>query len=244
MLAAAKAVDTGADCLFIVKNYEGDRMNFEMATEMAGGHIETLVVDDDIAIEANVHGIGRRGIAGTLIVEKLLGAAAEGGANLPQLKQLGISVNAVTRSMGVALSSCTVPASARPNLLLADDEMEIGVGIHGEPGRRRAKVATAQAIADELLASILRDLAPRPGAELLLFVNGLGATPAIDLYVMVACAAKVLRNTGLSISRYLVGNYVSSLDTYGCSLTVTLLDNELRALWDAPVHTPALRWGL
>lgn len=244
MLAAAESVDTGADCLFIVKNYNGDLMNFEMATEMASGRIETLIVDDDIAIEANARGIGRRGVAGTLIIEKLLGAAAERGADLSQLKQLGINVNAVTRSMGVALNSCTVPASGRPNLILAEDEMEIGVGIHGEPGRRRAKLATAQAIADELLESILRDLAPQPGAELLLFVNGLGATPSMELYLMVACAAKVLRNAGLSISRYLVGNYVSSLDMHGCSLTVTLLDDELRALWDAPVHTPALRWGL
>ncbi len=244
ILAAAEAVDTGAGCLFIVKNYEGDLMNFEMATEMAIGHVETLIVDDDIAIKPQARGIGRRGVAGTLIVEKLLGAAAERTADLAYLKQLGTHVNAVTRSMGVALNSCTVPAAGRPNLILADDEMEVGVGIHGEPGRRRAKLATAQAIADELLDTILRDLAPRPGAELLLLVNGLGATPAMELYLMVSCASQTLRDAGHVVSRYLVGNYVTSIDMYGCSLTVTLLDDELRTLWDAPVHTPALRWGL
>lgn len=244
MLAAAEAVDTGAGCLFIVKNYEGDLMNFEMATEMASGQIETLIVDDDIAIEPQARGIGRRGVAGTLIVEKLLGAAAECTVDLAHLKQLGTRVNAVTRSMGVALNSCTVPAAGRPNLILADDEMEVGIGIHGEPGRRRAKLASAQAIADELLDTILRDLAPRPGTELLLLVNGLGATPAMELYLMAACASRTLRNAGHVVSRYLVGNYVTSIDMYGCSLTVTLLDDELRTLWDAPVHTPALRWGL
>ena len=244
MLTAAASVDTGAGCLFIVKNYEGDLMNFELATEMAPGRVDRLVIDDDTAVEADDRGIGRRGIAGTLIVEKLLGAAAERGANLPQLKQLGTSVNAVTRSMGVALNSCTIPASGRPNLILADDEMEVGVGIHGEPGRRRAKLVSAQAITDELLDTILRDLAPRSGAELLLLINGLGATPLMELYLMADCAAKRLRDAGLSISRYLVGNYVTSLDMRGCSLTVTLLNDELRTLWDAPVHTPALRWGL
>jgi phosphoenolpyruvate---glycerone phosphotransferase subunit DhaK len=243
MTAAAGAVDTGSGCLFIVKNYEGDVMNFQMAAEMAGREIATVITDDDVAVETSTWSTGRRGVAGTMIVEKMVGAAAEQGRSLVELKALGETVNCQTRSMGVALTSCTVPAAGRPTFVLADDEMEMGVGIHGEPGRRRVKLMHADAIADEMVGAILKDLAPTPGAEVLLVVNGFGGTPAMELYLMVNSVERVLRANGLSVRRYLTGSYVTSLDMAGCSITVSLLDDARCALWDAPVHTAALRWG-
>ncbi len=188
MIEAAEAVDTGAGVLFIVKNYEGDVMNFTMAAEMAGREVATVVTNDDVAVEKSTYTTGRRGVAGTLIVEKMVGAAAETGMPLAALKALGDEVNRRTRSMGVALSPCTVPAAGRPNFTLADNEMEMGVGIHGEPGRRRVPLASADAIAAELLDAILKDLAPGKGSEVLLLVNGFGATPLIELYLMVNSA--------------------------------------------------------
>jgi len=244
MIAAAKAVDTGAGCLFIVKNYEGDLMNFEMAAEMAGGEVLTIVTDDDVAVEASTYSTGRRGVAGTLVVEKMVGAAAERGQDLAALKALGDRVNAATRSMGVALTSCTVPAAGKPTFTLAEDEMEMGVGIHGEPGRRRVKLASADAIADEMVSAIVGDLGAAAKGEALLLVNGFGGTPAMELYVMYHAARALLERRGLTVSRSLVGSYVTSLEMAGCSLTVSLLDDERRALWDAPVHTAALRWGM
>jgi dihydroxyacetone kinase-like protein len=245
--AAAQAVDTGAGCLFIVKNYEGDVMNFEMGREMAhemsAGRVETLVVRDDVATEDAPDTTGRRGVAGTLIVEKCLGAAAEAGAGLGRLMELGGKVVSVTRTMGVALTSCTVPAVGRPTFPLGEGEMEVGVGIHGEPGRRRAKLGTAQAITAEMVGTILRDLAPRRGAEVLLLVNGYGGTPPMELYLVAGCATGLLRDAGLIAARHLTGTYATSLDMAGCSISVTLLDDELRGLWDAPVRTAALRWG-
>jgi dihydroxyacetone kinase-like protein len=243
MVAAAEAVDTGNGCLFIVKNYEGDVMNFQMAADMAGREIVTVISDDDVAVEKSTWSTGRRGVAGTLIVEKILGGAAEQGAALAELKTLGERVNGQTRSMGVALTSCTVPAAGKPTFALADDEMEMGVGIHGEPGRRRVKLMQADAIADEMVGAIVKDLGPKPGAEVLLLVNGFGGTPAMELYLMVNSAQRVLRSNGLRVRRYLTGNYVTSLEMAGCSITITILDDRLCALWDAPVHTPALRWG-
>ncbi len=243
MAAAAAAVDTGGGCLFIVKNYEGDVMNFQMAADLAGGEVATVITDDDVAVEASTWSTGRRGVAGTLIVEKVLGAAAERGASLQQLKALGERVNRQTRSMGVALTSCTVPAAGTPTFTLGEDEMEMGVGIHGEPGRRRVPLAGADAIADEMVGAILNDLAPAPGAQALLLVNGFGGTPAMELYLMVNAALRVLRSSGVTVNRFLAGSYVTSLDMAGCSITVSLQDDALRALWDAPVHTPALRWG-
>jgi len=242
MIAAVEAVDTGGGALFIVKNYEGDVMNFEMAAEMAGREVLTVVTDDDVAVETSTWSTGRRGVAGTLVVEKIVGAAAEQGRPLAGLQALGRDVNARTRSMGVALTSCTVPAAGTPTFTLADDEMEMGVGIHGEPGRRRVALASADAIAEEMLGAILADLAPAPGAECLLLVNGFGGTPAMELYLMVNAARKVLGGRGLAVSRHLTGSYVTSLEMAGCSLTVTVLDDAMRALWDAPVHTAALRW--
>ena len=243
MVAAVEAVDTGSGCLFIVKNYEGDVMNFQMAADLAGKNIATVLTDDDVAVEKSTWSTGRRGVAGTLIVEKIVGAAAEQGASLAELKALGDEVNRRTRSMGVALTSCTVPAAGKPTFTLGEDEMEIGVGIHGEPGRRRVKLSSADAIADEMVGAIVKDLAPSAGAEALLFVNGFGGTPAMELYLVVGSALRVLKGKGVSVSRYLTGSYVTSLEMAGCSITVSLLDDALRNLWDAPVHTAALRWG-
>jgi dihydroxyacetone kinase-like protein len=244
MVAAIGAVDAGSGCIFIVKNYEGDVMNFQMAADLAGGNVATIVTDDDVAVEKSTWSTGRRGVAGTLIVEKIVGGAAERGATMTELKDLGDRVNRQTRSMGVALTSCTVPAAGKPTFVLGDDEMEMGVGIHGEPGRRRVRLATADAIADEMLGAILDDLDPKQGSEALLLVNGFGGTPAMELYLMVNTALRVLRKKGLDVSRFLTGSYVTSLEMAGCSITVSILDAALRSLWDAPVHTAALRWGV
>jgi dihydroxyacetone kinase-like protein len=244
IVAAAEAVETGAGMLFIVKNYAGDVMNFALAAEMCEAAADTLIVDDDVAVQKSGQGGGRRGVAGTLVVEKLVGAAAEAGADLRALKRLGASVNDVTRSMGVALTSCTVPAVGKPTFDIADDEMEVGVGIHGEPGRRRVAMMHADEIAEELVQAIVHDLDLRAGSEVLLMVNGLGATPSLELHLMYDAASRHLAKRGLKASRSIVGNYVTSLDMAGCSITVTILNNELTALWDAPVHTAALRWRI
>ncbi len=245
MLAAAQAVDTGAGCLFIVKNYEGDIMNFDMAREMStGGAIATVITNDDVAVDNSLFTTGRRGVAGTMIVEKILGAAAEEGADLGTLKALGDDVNSRTRSIGVALTSCTVPAAGTPTFTIADDEMEFGVGIHGEPGRRRVKIAPASSIALDMVDAIMADVGGSVTAPMLVLVNGFGATPSIELYVMYNALRRELENHGVTIARSLVGSYVTSLDMAGCSLTVTALNERLIHLWDAPVHTPALRWGM
>lgn len=244
MIAAAAAVDTGAGVLFIVKNYEGDVMNFamaaEMAAEMTDTKILTVIVDDDVAVEKSSFSVGRRGVAGTLIVEKIVGAAAEQGMALTQLKELGDRVNGATRSMGVALTSCTVPAAGKPTFTLADDEMEMGVGIHGEPGRRRVKLEPADRIAAEMVTAIADDL-NRTGDAILL-INGFGGTPSVELYLMFNSARKELEKRGIRVTRSLVGSYVTSLEMAGCSITVSMLDDDLAKLWDAPVHTAALRW--
>jgi len=242
MSAAAQAVDSGAGVLFIVKNYEGDVMNFEMATEILEVKHATVVTNDDVAVENSTYTTGRRGVAGTVVVEKMVGAAAEQGQPLAALKALGDKVNGRTRSMGVALTSCTVPAAGKPTFSLGEDEMEFGVGIHGEPGRRRGKLMAAGDIANEMISAIAKDLAAPQGSEVLLLVNGFGGTPSMELYVMYDAAKRLLDGTGLKIARSLVGNYCTSLDMAGCSLTVTALDADLLKLWDAPVHTAALRW--
>lgn len=242
MLAAAKALDSEAGVLFIVKNYAGDVMNFQMAMDMMETEFASVLVNDDVAVESSGRSTGRRGVAGTVVVEKIVGAAAERGDDLAACKHLADRVNARTASMGVALSSCTVPEAGVATFEIGPREMEIGVGIHGEPGRRRAAVQPAAAIVDELMGAIVKDLRPAAGQEVLLLVNGLGGTPLMELYLLYNEASERLRKEGLVPVRSLVGNYTTSLEMAGASLTVTLMDEEFKALWDAPVATPALRW--
>ena len=243
MLAAAQAVDGGAGVLFIVKNYSGDVMNFEMAAEMYDGAQATVLTNDDVAVEDSTYTTGRRGVAGTLIVEKIVGAAAEAGADLAACQALGTRVNERTGSMGVALTSCTVPAAGKPTFAIGADEIEIGVGIHGEPGRERIALTSADAIAEQMINAIVTDLQPAVGAKALLLVNGFGGTPLMELTLMYDAAQRALAGSGVKIARSLVGNYVTSLDMAGCSLTLALLDGEMLRYWDAPVLTPGLRWG-
>ena len=242
MAAAAQAVNAGAGVLFIVKNYEGDVMNFEMAAELLDCPHATVLTNDDVAVENSTYTTGRRGVAGTIVVEKIIGAAAEESRSLAALKDLGDTVNGRTRSMGVALTSCTVPAAGKPTFELGGDEIEMGVGIHGEPGRRRVQHKAADEIAIEMMTAITGDLGAKPGSDVLLLVNGYGGTPAMELYLMYDAAKRQLAAKGLKVARSLVGNYCTSLEMAGCSLTVTALDAELTRLWDAPVHTAALRW--
>jgi phosphoenolpyruvate---glycerone phosphotransferase subunit DhaK len=244
ILAAAEAADTGGGVLFIVKNYEGDVMNFDMAREMTEKSVATVITDDDVAVETSTFSTGRRGVAGTLIVEKIVGAAAEEGSNLAALKALGDRVNGATRSIGIALTSCTVPAAGKPTFDLAEDEMEVGVGIHGEPGRRRVKLRPAAEIAAEMVNAVTTDLGARVRGEVILLINGFGATPLSELYLMYDAVRRLLESSGSVVTRSLVGNFVTSLDMAGCSVTVTVLDEEMKRLWDAPVCTSALRWGM
>ncbi len=247
MMASAEALASEAGLLFIVKNYEGDVMNFEMAAEMAAdlvpGGIATVLTDDDVAVEISTFSTGRRGVAGTLVVEKILGSAAEAGADLASLATLGARVNTATRSMGVALTSCTVPAAGKPTFQLDEDEMELGVGIHGEPGRRRDKLMSADAMAEEMISAMLSDFQGQPD-EVLLFVNGFGATPLMELYLLYKAALDRLTGAAVKVARSLVGNYVTSLDMAGASLTLTCLEEGFAGHWDSPVHTAALRWGM
>jgi phosphoenolpyruvate---glycerone phosphotransferase subunit DhaK len=243
MLAAAEAAESGKGVLFIVKNYAGDIMNFEMAAEMLPFEHATVITSDDVAVENSTYTTGRRGVAGTVIVEKCVGSLAETGADLADCKALGDKVNRRTASMGVALSSCTVPAAGRPTFDIDQHELEMGVGIHGEPGRRREKMRSADDIVADLVGAILEDLQPAAGSEVLLMVNGFTGTPLMELYVLYNSAAELLNQHGLNISRSLVGDYVTSLEMAGASITVCLLDDEIRRHWDSPVHTAALRWG-
>ncbi len=244
MLAAAESVHTGAGVLFIVKNYSGDMMNFQMAAEMLDKENATVVINDDVAVENSTYTTGRRGVAGTLLVERIVGAAAERGQGLAELKAVGDAVNRCTASMGVALSSCTVPAAGQPTFQIAADEMEMGVGIHGEPGRRRVKMTSAQEIAAEMIGNVLKDLSLKRGQEVILLVNGFGGTPLMELYVMVNAARLLLEDAGIKVARYLAGSYVTSLEMAGCSVTVCAVDASMLSMWDAPLHTPALRWGM
>jgi dihydroxyacetone kinase-like protein len=243
MAATATAVDGGAGVLFIVKNYSGDMMNFEMGADMASVANASVITNDDVAVENSTYTTGRRGVAGTLVVERIVGAAAEDGTDLAACKALGERVNNATRSMGVALTSCTVPAAGRPTFDIGDSEMEMGVGIHGEPGRRRVPLAPADDIARTMMDAIAGDLAPKAGAPLLLLVNGFGGTPLMELYLMYDAARRYCAGKNLTVARSLVGNYTTSLDMAGCSLTLTQMDEETMRLWDRPLHTAALRWG-
>ncbi|MFF2518792.1 dihydroxyacetone kinase subunit DhaK [Streptomyces sp. NPDC058086] len=247
MLAAAQAVDGGAGVLFIVKNYTGDVLNFQMAAELAaeeGITVETVLVDDDVAVQDSTWTAGRRGTGATVFVEKIAGALAEQGADLAAVAEMGKRVNAASRSFAVALTACTTPASGKPGFDLPEDEMEVGVGIHGEPGRRREKLRPAKEIVATALDAILADQPLQAGDETIVMVNGLGGTPLIELYVGFNEVAAVLADKGVVIARNLVGNYVTSLDMEGVSVTVCKADADMLSLWDAPVNTPALRWGI
>jgi dihydroxyacetone kinase-like protein len=247
MVAATVAVDGGAGVLHIVKNYTGDVMNFEMAAEIAaaetGVEVVSVVTNDDVAVQDSLYTAGRRGVGVTVLVEKIAGAAAEEGRPLAAVADIARKVNANGRSMGMALTSCTVPAAGKPTFDLPDGEMEIGIGIHGEPGRRRVPIAPAAEIAEMLLSPILTDLDFTGGDGVIAFVNGMGATPLIELYVMYNEVAQILGKAGIPIARSLVGPYITSLDMAGCSVTLLKADDELLRLWDAPVRTPGLRWG-
>ncbi|MXN64377.1 dihydroxyacetone kinase subunit DhaK [Stappia sp. GBMRC 2046] len=243
MIAAAQAVDGGAGVLWIVKNYSGDVMNFEMVSEFHDGNSATVLTNDDVAVESSTHSQGRRGVAATVIVEKIVGAAAEQGADLAACKALGDRVNSASGTMGVALTSCIVPAAGKPTFDLGEGEIEMGVGIHGEPGRRREALKPADAIVGEFVETILADLKPASGEEVLVLVNGMGGTPLMELYLVYDAVARQCAEHGLKIERSLVGNYCTSLEMQGCSVTITKLDDEMKSLWDAPVRTAALNWG-
>jgi dihydroxyacetone kinase-like protein len=245
MLAATKAVDGGAGVLHIVKNYTGDIMNFEIAAELAqaeGIEVASIVIADDVAVKDSLYTAGRRGVGGTVLAEKIVGAAAEGGADLATGRAHCPRVQDYVRSMGMALTSCTVPAAGKPTFEIGDDEMEIGVGIHGEPGRHRVKLAKADEIVDMLVTPILDDGVFSSGDRVLAFVNGMGGTPLIELYIVYRKVDEILRGKGITIERNLVGSYITSLEMAGTSITLLKLDDEFVRLWDEPVHTPALRW--
>ncbi|MFD4431302.1 dihydroxyacetone kinase subunit DhaK [Nocardia sp. NPDC058497] len=248
IVAATIAVDAGAGVLHLVKNYTGDVMNFEMAAELAaaetGATVLSVIVDDDVAVQDSLYTAGRRGVGGTVVVEKIAGAAAEQGRPLAAVAEVARTVNEHTRSMGMALTSCTVPAAGKPTFALGEDEMEIGVGIHGEPGRRRTALAPAKDVAAMLVEPILADLPFARGDQVICFVNGLGGTPLLELYVVFGEVARILAAHGVEIARSLVGPYITSLEMAGCSVTLTKLDDDLLSLWDEPVRTPALRWGV
>ncbi len=247
MMEATKQVDGGAGVLHIVKNYTGDVMNFEMAAEMAeadaGTEVKAVVTDDDVAVQDSLYTAGRRGVGVTVLLEKIVGAAAEEGRSLSDIADLAKKVNDQGRSMGMALTSCTVPAAGKPTFELADNEMEVGIGIHGEPGRSRVPLAPAKDVAALLVDPIIGDLPYGQGDSVIAFVNGMGGTPLIELYIMYNEVAQLLGKAGITVARSLVGDYITSLEMAGCSVTLLKVDDDLVGLWDAPVNTPGLRWG-
>ena len=247
ILAATQAVDGGAGVLHIVKNYTGDVLNFEMAAELAregGIEVEAVIIDDDVAVQDSLYTAGRRGVGTTVLAEKICGAAAEQGGHLKDVAEICRHVNHRGRSMGMALTSCTVPAAGRPTFDLGEDEMEIGIGIHGEPGRERVKLESVGSIVERLAGPIVDDLPFERGDDVLAFVNGMGGTPLIELYIVYRELHRFLEGRGIRIARNLIGSYITSLEMAGCSITLLKLDDELVHLWDAPVVTPGLRWGI
>jgi len=247
MLEATKAVDGGAGVLHIVKNYTGDVMNFEMAADMArdeGIEVESVLVDDDVAVEDSTWTAGRRGVGLTVLMEKIVGAAAEEGRSLKECADLARKVNSQGRSMGMALTSCVVPHVGTPSFDLPEDEMEIGIGIHGEPGRHREKLAPADEITEMLLDPIVGDLPFVEGDEVLLFVNSMGGTPLIELYIVYRKAVELLEARGIKVVRNLIGPYITSLEMAGASITLLKMDEDMKKLWDAPVKTAGMRWGI
>src|ERR1700730_10588297 len=247
MLAATKAVKGGGGVLHVVKNYTGDVLNFEMAAELAaadGIEVASVVTNDDVAVQDSTWTAGRRGVGVTVLLEKIVGGLAETGAPLAQVAALARKVNNQGRSMGMALTSCTVPAAGKPTFNLGEDEMEIGIGIHGEPGRRRVKLAPAAEITEMLAMPVIEDLGLKAGEQVLAFVNGMGGTPLIELYIVFDALQRILGGRRITIARSLVGNYITSLEMAGCSITLLRLDDELLKYWDALVLTPGLRWGI
>ncbi|MDQ6694752.1 MAG: dihydroxyacetone kinase subunit DhaK [Chloroflexota bacterium] len=247
MLAATRAVNGGKGVLHIVKNYTGDVLNFEMAAELAqadGVEVVSVVINDDVAVQDSLYTTGRRGVGATVLAEKITGARAEEGASLEEVAAICRAVNDQGRSMGMALSSAIVPAAGKPTFDLSDEEMEIGIGIHGEPGRRRVKTGTAAEVTEMLTSPILSDLGLKQGDNVIAMVNGMGGTPLIELYIVYNELTKILKGSGVKIARNLIGNYITSLEMAGCSITLVRASDEFLRLWDAPVHTPALRWGV
>lgn len=243
---ATRAVDGGAGVLHIIKNYTGDIMNFEMAAELCqaqGVAVRAVVINDDVAVENSLYTAGRRGVGATVLTEKICGAAAERGYDLDRVETLCHQVNANARSMGMALTPCTLPAAGKPTFKLGADEMEMGIGIHGEPGRERIALLPAREIAARLAEPILADLPFRAGDRVIAMVNGMGGTPLIELYLLYNEVEPFLEKRGIAVTRRLVGNYITSLDMAGCSITLLRADDELLSLWDDPVLTPGLRWG-
>jgi dihydroxyacetone kinase-like protein len=245
MEAATRAVDGGAGVLHIVKNYTGDVLNFQMAADLVAGEVEvaSVVTNDDVAVQDSLYTAGRRGVGVTVLVEKIAGAVAENGGSLADVTATAVKVNGQGRSMGLALTSCVVPAAGTPTFELGDDEVEVGIGIHGEPGRRREQLAPVDEMAEWLVSPIVADLGLARGDTVLAFVNGMGGTPLIELYVAFDSVARILAGQGIAIGRSLVGNYITSLEMAGFSVTLLKLDDDLARWWDAPVHTAALRWG-
>ena len=246
MLEATKAVNGGAGVLHIVKNYTGDVLNFEMAADLAsaeGIEVEAVVTNDDVAVQDSLYTAGRRGVGITVIAEKICGAAAEEGKSLAEVAELCRQVNGQGRTMGMALTACITPGSGEPSFDLPEDEMEIGIGIHGEPGRYREQLAPASEIVDRMATAIVEDLPYESGDKVLAFVNGMGGTPLIELYIVFRELKRFLGDRGITIERNLIGNYITSLEMAGCSITLLKLDDELTRLWDAPCETPALRVG-
>ncbi len=247
MLAATRAVNGGAGVFYVIKNYTGDVLNFEMAAELAAAEdieVASVVTNDDVAVQDSLYTAGRRGVGVTVLLEKIVGGLAETGAPLEQVAALGQKVNNQGRSMGMALTPCTVPSAGKPTFELGEDEMEIGIGIHGEPGRRRVKLAPADEITEMLTTPVVDDLGLKAGDQVLAFVNGMGGTPLIELYIVFNTLHHILQGKNITNARSLVGNYITSLEMAGCSITLLRLDDELIKYWDAPVHTPALRWGM
>jgi dihydroxyacetone kinase-like protein len=244
---ATRAVDGGAGVLHIVKNYTGDVLNFEMAAELcaAGGiEVQAVVINDDVAVQDSLYTAGRRGVGTTVLAERICGAAAERGYDLQQVADICRQVNANGRSMGMALTSCTVPAAGKPTFSIGDDEMELGIGIHGEPGRERAPLKTAREITEIMAEVVIADLPFISGDRVIAMVNGMGGTPLLELYIIYNELARICQRQGLNIVRQLVGNYSTSLEMAGCSITLLKVDDGMVALWDDPLHTPALRWGI
>jgi dihydroxyacetone kinase-like protein len=245
--AATRAVNGGAGVVHIVKNYTGDVLNFKMGAEEAaddGIKVESVLIDDDVAVKDSLYTAGRRGVGATVLAEKIAGAAAERGDSLDRVAATARQVNERARSFGIALSSATPPSAGKPLFDLPEGQMEVGIGIHGEPGRRRAPLGSAGEIAELMVEAVISDLNPKRGANLLLFVNGMGGTPQLELYLLYGEIERRIRERGYSASRNLVGSYITSLEMAGASLTVLELDDATAKLWDAPVHTPALRWGI